>query len=122
MPELIQVHFRRSPTGAPFFLAYSEGEFGWVRPQKAKALLDAGMIDPVKIAQPLPEKKYTPSKSIEAPEVKLPDLSTYEGVQEKFGTDIEAMRAYCEENGIEVHHAVKRPETLWKHIYKHNAK
>lgn len=118
----MQVHFRKSPTGAPFYLAYNKGDFGWVRPQKAEALLKAGVIDPIDIAEPLPAVEYVSSIEIEQPKEDVIDLASYGGVRKHFGQDIDKMREYCENEGIKVNKAVKRPETFWRRIAKHNKK
>lgn len=120
MPKLIQVHFRKSPTGAPFKLAYHKGDFGFVRPQMARALLEAGMIDPVNLVE-TPDIEYTPSAKIEKPKAKTdPDLSTKEAVAAVFRDDVEALRAYCDEQGIKYGTAAKRPEYFWAQIAKHH--
>lgn len=121
--RLVQVFFRKSPTGAPFFLAYNQGEHGWVRPQKAAALLKAGIIDPIKVAEPLPPaEEYVPSVEVEKSAPASPDMTTTDGVKAVLGTDLEALREYCDQHGINVHHAVKRPETFWRKIAKYHAK
>ena len=43
--KMVKVTFKKSPTGAPFFLAYSKGQTGSVDAEVAKELLDAGFIE-----------------------------------------------------------------------------
>lgn len=119
MPKLVTVHFRKSPTGA-FKLAYHKGDYGLVRPQMAEQLLKSGYIDPINIEAPDTED-YTPAAKIDQDlKSKSPDMSTKEGVKAVFGSDIGALRKYCDEHEIKVHHAVKRPETFWSKIAKHH--
>lgn len=119
---MIQVFFKKSPTGAPFFLAYSQGEHGFVTRQKAEALMQAGVIDPVKFEQEtaiLPDDFVT-TDELEPQKTEKPDLSTEEGAKALFGTDIEAMQEYCDEHGIKYGKAAKRPEYFWAKIAKYN--
>lgn len=91
-----------------------------MRPQMAEQLLKAGYIDRINIEAPETED-YTPAAKIEQEvKAKAPDLSTKEGVKAVFGFDIKALREYCDEHDIKVHHAVKRPETFWSRIAKHH--
>lgn len=120
MPKLIQVHFRKSPSGAPFFLAYHKGDFGFVRPQMAAALAEAGIIDPVNVVD-TPEMDYTPSAKIEKTiEPVLPDMATKDAVAQVFGNDVQGLREYCDVNAIRYSAVAKRPEYFWSIIAKHH--
>lgn len=119
MPKLIQVHFRKSPTGA-FKLGYHVGDIGFVRPQMAQALLNAGYIDPITINEP-EAVEYKPSAKIEKPkEASAADLTTKEGVAAKFGDDLDALRKYCDDKKIKYGAAAKRPEYFWGKVAKHH--
>lgn len=120
---MIQVYFKKSPTGSPFFLAYSQGEHGFVTEQKAEALAKAGVIDPVSFAQnrAIPPESFIPTEQLEKIEVK-PGLNTETGVKATFESDVNAMREYCDEHGIRYGKSAKRPEYFWAKIAKHNSK
>ena len=116
---MIQVFFKKSPTGAPYFLAYSQGEHGFVTPQQAEMLLKNGIIDHVDLSahQANPPEDYVTAEELDRRE-KEPDLSTEAGVKAMFGIDTKAMREYCRDKGIKVSKSVKRPETFWAKIAK----
>lgn len=118
---MIQVYFKKSPTGAPFNLAYSQGDHGFVTRQKAEQLAAAGIIDPVDFDDDdaLPSEAFVTTEELEKIE-KEPDLSTEAGVKAMFGADVDAMQAYCDANGITYGAAAKRPEYFYRKIVKHN--
>lgn len=118
---MIQVFFKKSPTGAPFNLAYSQGETGFVSEQKAEALAKAGIIDPVSFAENrmIPTEAFVPTEKLEKVITEL-DLTSEMGVKLMFESDLEAMQAYCDENGIKYGKGAKRPEYYWSKIAKHN--
>lgn len=118
---MIQVYFKKSPTGSPFFLAYSQGEHGFVTEQKAVALAKAGIIDPVDFAQnrAIPSEAFIPTEKLEKVK-KEAGIDTELGVKEMFENDIDSMRSYCDEHGIKYGKSAKRPEYYWSKIAKHN--
>ena len=115
---MIQVYFLKPPTGDPWKLGYSVGDFGWVRPQKAKAMEKAGVIAPVSIPEPDDGDFVTVAELEGNP----PALDTIEKVEKRYGDDVTAMLAYCEKNEISASPRIKRPATLWKKIAEHYAK
>lgn len=120
---MIQVYFKKSPTGSPFFLAYSQGEHGFVSEQTALALEEAGVIDPINqdLNKGVPAGDFVPAKEMEGDTEKVLDLSTQEGAKERFGNDIDLMREYCKKEGIKFGKSAKRPEYFWSKIAKYNS-
>lgn len=120
---MIQVYFKKSPTGAPFFLAYSKGEHGFVTRQKAELLMEYGVIDPVDFgdSDALPSEAFVTTDELEEVE-QTPDMATEAGVKSLFGADVEAMQDYCDEHGIKYGRSAKRPEYFYAKIAKHNRK
>lgn len=119
---MVSVYFKKSPTGAPYFLAYSAGDWGHVRPEMAEKLAKAGIIDEsYSTADQIAPEDFTPAKELEK-KASVPDVGTEIGVKETFGEDIEAMKAYCNDNGIRYAKAAKRPEYFWDKIAKHHSK
>lgn len=134
--DLIQVYFLKTPTAKPFSLAYSKGQMGFVTASMADKLLAAGMISPPLAATPYLTKaeidsskkkvekvstdtvKKAKTETLEIP--KTYDLTTRDGVAAKFGVDVKAMKAYCDEHKITYHVGVKRPETLYAKIANFN--
>lgn len=116
---MIQVHFRKSPTGAPYYLGYSQGDTGFVTPQMAEQLEADGMIDPiVPLDRGVAPTSWSNAPGDEEETDKRVDLTTEAGVQAHFGNDVESMRDYCRQAGIKVSKSIKRPETLWAKIAK----
>lgn len=120
---MVTVTFIKSPSGKPWFLAYSAGDQGLVSPQKAASLLEHGMIKPIEIANEVADAStFTTVERIKAAVVMSEDLTTVLGVKTKFGDDIEAMKQYCDENKIRYSKGEKRPESFWTKIAKHENK
>lgn len=115
---MIQVYFKKSPTGSPFFLAYNAGQWGVVRPQLVEGLVKAGIIDQPKRAELIdPSEDFTPAVVLEQKAMpKKLDLSTEEGVRERYGDDVQAMKAYCDEHGLVYSNAAKTPKYFWAKI------
>lgn len=119
---MVTVTFKKSPTGKPWFLAYSVGDQGLVLPQKAAALLEAGIIEPIELVDEIAEAAdYVPVATVEESGSKEIDLSTIQGVKEQFGTNLDELKAYCDDHKIKYGKAAKRPEYFWSKIAKHNA-
>jgi hypothetical protein len=92
-----------------------------VSPQKAKALLEAGMIAPIHLEDEISSAEtFTTAARIQAAISQKDDLTTTEGVKRHFGEDIQAMKDYCTKNNVKFHKASKRPEYFWDKIAKHN--
>lgn len=120
---MVTVTFIKSPTGKPWSLAYNTGDQGLVSPQKAEALLEAGMIKPINLVDEVADAStFKSAERIVSAINTSNDLSTKEGVRSKFGEDVEAMKTYCDDNKIKYSKAAKRPEFYWSKIAKHNSK
>ena len=57
MAKKTKVKFIKSPTAAPFFLAYSIGQFGEVDAEMLKLLLENEMVEAVKAPKATRESK-----------------------------------------------------------------
>lgn len=53
MAAKVKVKFLQSPTGRPFFMAYSPGHFADVDHDQAKALETAGIAEIVEVVKPV---------------------------------------------------------------------
>jgi len=129
--DLVEVYFLKMPRGKPFFLAYNVGENGFVRRQVAEELEAAGVAEILSDTTPPKDiPAFTPiaPEPIEEPEVieepeDLPkwDFSTAEDVAAYFGDDVDALRTFADQEGIDISKRVKKPETMHEKIAEHYA-
>ena len=118
--NLVQVYFLKPPTGDPWRLAYSVGDFGFTTRQKAKAMEAVGVVAKLNLSDESDDGgRFVPVAELETG---LPDLDTVEKVEAHFSGDLSRMREYCEKEGISISAKTKRVVTFYARIVKHNSK